>query len=108
MRLKVGQGRPEPSILQGHRPDTTLFSTLQGLQMQSGVTVSALRRLVLKELTDKARGVHLAKGQRWPPGSAECMAAPAPARALRKDDSRSREHGRCMAVTRLKIARWPR
>lgn len=59
MRLKVGQGRPEPSILQGHRPDTTLFSTLQGLQMQSGVTVSALRRLVLKELTDKARGVPL-------------------------------------------------
>ncbi|MGD0109757.1 MAG: hypothetical protein ABSC06_37890 [Rhodopila sp.] len=29
-----------------------MFATLQGLQMQSGVTVSMLRRLALKELTD--------------------------------------------------------
>ena len=54
MGLEVGQARPGPSNLQVHRPDTTLFATLHGLQMQSGVTVPTLRRLVLKELTDNA------------------------------------------------------
>ncbi len=53
-RLAVGHVRPGPSNLQVHRPDTTLFATLHGLQMQSGVTVMELRRLVLKELTDNA------------------------------------------------------
>jgi hypothetical protein len=33
------------------------------------------------------------------------MAVPAQARARRKGYSGSREHGRCMAATRLKIAR---
>jgi DNA topoisomerase VI subunit B len=39
---------------QVHRPDTALFSSLQGLTMQSGVPAYLLRRLVLKELADNA------------------------------------------------------
>jgi hypothetical protein len=54
MRLEVEQAGPRPSNLQVHRPDMTLFATLHGLQMQSGVPIWTLRRLVLKELTDNA------------------------------------------------------
>jgi hypothetical protein len=39
---------------QVRRPDTALFATLQGLEIQSGVSAGKLRRLVLKELVDNA------------------------------------------------------
>ena len=51
---KVGRPQPEKADFQVHRPDTVLFATLQGLQMQSGVPIHHLRRLALKELADNA------------------------------------------------------
>ena len=49
-------GRPQSCgpDFQVHRPDTALFATLQGLQMQSGVPIHHLRRLALKEMVDNA------------------------------------------------------
>lgn len=51
---KVERPQPERADFQFHRPDTTLFATLPGLQMQSGVPIDRLRRLALKELADNA------------------------------------------------------
>src|SRR5208283_3680468 len=42
------------SNYQIERPDWTLFSDLETLSQKSGVPVSRLRRLALKELTDNA------------------------------------------------------
>ena len=53
---KVERPQPERADFQFHRPDTTLFATLPGLQMQSGVAViDRLHRLALKELADEER-----------------------------------------------------
>jgi hypothetical protein len=49
---KLKSAGPSPADFQVRRPDTALFATLQGLQMQSGVPSRLLRRLVLKELTE--------------------------------------------------------
>jgi hypothetical protein len=49
--LRAGMGGGQPDF-QVRRPDTLLFATVEGLQKQSGVSKSQLRRLVLKELVD--------------------------------------------------------
>jgi hypothetical protein len=49
---KVGRPQADKADFQVHRPDTALFATLQGLNMQSGVSVYRLGRLTLKELVD--------------------------------------------------------
>src|SRR5271166_4075994 len=57
----VGVEQPD---FQVRRPDTLLFATIEGLQKQSGVSKSQLRRLLLKELADNgldaadAAGLH--------------------------------------------------
>ena len=45
---------PKPPIFQIHRPDTTLFTTLDGLTKQTGEPTDRLRRLMCKELADNA------------------------------------------------------
>ncbi len=45
---------PKPPIFQIHRPDTTLFTTLDGLTKQTGEPAERLRRLMCKELADNA------------------------------------------------------
>jgi hypothetical protein len=45
---------PKPPIFQIHRPDTTLFTTLDGLTKQTGERAGRLRRLMCKELVDNA------------------------------------------------------
>ena len=51
---KVARPQTDKADFQVHRPDTALFATLQGLQMQSGVPIHRLGRLTLKELADNA------------------------------------------------------
>jgi hypothetical protein len=45
---------PKPAIFQIHRPDTALFTSLDGLVKQTGEPAVRLRRLMCKELTDNA------------------------------------------------------
>ena len=56
--------RPDYAKLQVRRPDTALFATLQGLQTVSGLPVTRLRRLALKELADNALDASEAAGRR--------------------------------------------
>ena len=44
----------KPPIFQIHRPDTTLFTTLEGLTKQTGEPADRLRRLMCKEVADNA------------------------------------------------------
>jgi len=44
----------KPPVFQVHRPDTTLFTSLDGLSKQTGERIDRIRRLMLKELVDNA------------------------------------------------------
>ncbi len=66
--LPAKAGRAGSPDLQVRRPDTSLFATLGGLAIQSGVPSHLLRRLIIKELTDNGCDAADAAGR---PGEVE-------------------------------------
>jgi hypothetical protein len=52
--LRTEDATQNPPVLQIHRPDTVLFTSLDGLTKQTGERADHLRRLFLKELVDNA------------------------------------------------------